>query len=466
MVRQIEIETRDAGSEVQGDVHDGGCGSATADAAGDGREAGTHRLPKLGDVPCLFGTLASQRYHWDDIIRIIAEVEGNIEDYKTLSKSKRRELVNKYPLFVSWYCAVRLELALKTIVVPYFGASAYVGVFEWSPTGGMVHLHYILWKRDAPRFDLRAERLEQNAGQLRRQGVLPKTVQQCQIHDVVDFSTEYIPEWNANCDTDGTQLSSTVAERVNEGEPHTASWSVAEMLALLQEGKADERHEYYKKLVRTEHIHDFHYPDPLGPPNPSQPCARVLKGTNNMIYCAKGYPRDKVRQQCETSIAQDPMRKDLWRCHLCRNDPLMNSHMPVVTFFNQANTDGQPVVTKHQAEMYLCKYCAKKKENYGARSTLYDVLDDMEHKKKAAASKLNAAVSDCSVGATLGSKLHKPFMAEIGDEMCQAEVAHHANKCPEYFCSRPMKQVHIYKKALSISTCAKVPGQRRGWQFR
>ena len=42
-------------------------------------------------------------------------------------------------------------------------------------------------------------------------------------------------------------------------------------------------------------------------------------------------------------------------------------------------------------------------------------------------------------------------MAEFGEEMCQAEVAHHANKCPEYFCSRPVKYVHIYKKALGIS---------------
>ena len=47
--------------------------------------------------------------------------------------------------------------------------------------------------------------------------------------------------------------------------------------------------------------------------------------------------------------------------------------------------------------------------------------------------------------------MHKAFMAEIGEEMCQAEVAHHANKCPEYLCSRPVKHVHIYKKALGIS---------------
>ena len=117
MVKQIEIEPRTKGSQ--------------------------------GDVPCLFGTLTSQRYQWDGIISIIAQVEG-ILDYKKLAKSKRRALVNKYPLFVAFYCSVRLELTLKSIVVPHFNASNYMGVFEWSPTGAMVHLHYILWRPGAP----------------------------------------------------------------------------------------------------------------------------------------------------------------------------------------------------------------------------------------------------------------------------------------------------------------------------
>ena len=116
MVKQIEIEPRTKGSQ--------------------------------GDVPCLFGTLTSQRYQWDGIISIIAQVEG-ILDYKKLAKSKRRALVNKYPLFVAFYCSVRLELTLKSIVVPHFNASNYMGVFEWSPTGAMVHLHYILWRSGA-----------------------------------------------------------------------------------------------------------------------------------------------------------------------------------------------------------------------------------------------------------------------------------------------------------------------------
>ena len=149
MVRQIEIETRSG--QATGAASDASC--------------------SLGDVPCLFGTLTSQRYHWDEIMRIIADIE-HIDDYKDLSKSKRRELVNKYPFFVAWYCAVRLELTLKTIVVPIFGASAYVAVFEWSPTGGMVHLHYVLWKPGAPRFDLRAQRLQEHAENLRKSGLL------------------------------------------------------------------------------------------------------------------------------------------------------------------------------------------------------------------------------------------------------------------------------------------------------
>ena len=287
---------------------------------------------------------------------------------------------------------------------------------------------------------------------MRKAGLLASTVQICKIHDVVDFFTQHVTEWNVNYDDKGEELVNTVAARVNQDAPHTASWTVQEMLGLLAKGKDRERHEYYSKHVLTEHIHDFHYPDPTGPPNPSQPCARLLKGTTNMYYCANGYPRDLVSQPSDQSVAQDPMRKELWRCHLCRNYTLMNSHMPPVSFFAQSNTDAQPVVTKHQAEMYLCKYCSKNKKLSGARQTLYDVLEDMEAKNKAASNKIATAAADSGFEAKLGPKLHKTFMAEIGEEMVQDEVAHHANKCPEYFCSRPVKYVHIYKKALGIST--------------
>ena len=432
MVRQIEIETR--------------------------REGGADGSASLGDVPCLFGTLTSQRYHWDGIISIIAEVEG-ISDYKSLSRGKRRELVNKYPLFVSWYCAVRLELSLKAIVVPLFGASAYVAVFEWSPTGGMVHLHYILWRPGAPRFDLRADELQRRAEALRRAGLVSAGVTNCKIDDIVDFFSQYVSEWNPNKNDKGLEEKSYIAERVNEAKIHTAAVSVEEMLKLLQEDMPEERMDYYKRSVRTENMHDFHYPDPMGPPNPSQPCAKLLKGTLNMYYCANGYPRDMVCEPCDQSISQDAYRPDLWRCNSLRNCPLMNSHMPAVSLGTQSNTDAQAVLTRHQAEMYCCKYCSKHNKRLGTRCALYDILDDMAAKDTHA----HEQFGDQFEQTRLGGKLHKVFMAEIGEEMCQAEVAHHANRCPEYFCSRPTKHVHLYKQAVAIAK-KQNQGEDEDWQ--
>ena len=242
MVRQIEAETRDS------------------------------ETSPLGDIPCFFGTLTSQRYFWDGIMRVIAQIEG-IEEYQSLSKSRRRQLVNKYPLFVAWYCAVRLELSLKQIVVPLHEAHAYVGVYEWSPTGGMVHLHYILWVAGAPRFDVRAQKLAEQKAQLRRAGWVCGKALVCKIDDIVDFFAKYISEWNPNKTASGEDLVSHVAEDVNAAFPHTASLSEDAMLRLLQPENLDELQEYYKRAVRTEHLHDYHYPDPRhrnrqGPTNP------------------------------------------------------------------------------------------------------------------------------------------------------------------------------------------------------
>ena len=410
-------------------------------------------------VPCLFGTLTSQRYHWDEVIRIIAEVEG-IDDHKSLSKGKRRELVNKYPLFVSWYCALRLELTLKTIVVPTFGASAFFAVFEWSPTGAMVHVHYVLWKPGAPRFDLRAEKLQERAKSLRKAGLVATGSVSCKVEDVVDFFSKYVSEWNPNKNDVGEEAEGSIAARINKSDEHTASLSISEMLRLLEVDRSDERHAYYKRAVNLEQMHDFHYPDPNGAPNPSQPCARLLKGTVNMWYCAHGHPKDVVREPSDQSIAQDALRSDLWRCNLCRNCGLMNSHMPAGTIGGQSNSDAQPVCTKHQSEMYCCKYVSKPKRK-NTKTALYEVIEDMERKDTSGKNKYGDDYEESK----LGGKIHRAFMAEVGEEMCQGEVAHHANRCPEYFCSRPEKQVHLYKKMLGLSTSSKVNKRKTEPQY-
>jgi hypothetical protein len=78
---------------------------------------------------------------------------------------------------------------------------------------------------------------------------------------------------------------------------------------------------------------------------------------------------------------------------------------------------------------------------------LYEVLDDMAIKDASAKEK----IGDDYQESKLGSKLHRAFMSEIGEEMNQTEVARHANKAPEYLCSRPEEHVHFYKKAVAMS---------------
>ena len=113
--------------------------------------------------------------------------------------------------------------------------------------------------------------------------------------------------------------------------------------------------------------------------------------------------------------------------------------MPIATAVLGSNTDVTPVVKRK-----------------GQASVLYEVMDDMEKNDANAKEK----IGDAYQKSKLGCKLHKAFMAEVGEQMCQAEIAHYANKSPEYLCSRPEKYVHIYKKALAISLSTQRQRQR------
>ena len=46
--------------------------------------------------------------------------------------------------------------------------------------------------------------------------------------------------------------------------------------------------------------------------------------------------------------------------------------------------------------------------------------------------------------------------------MCQAEVAHHANRCPEYSISRDVRNVHLYTAALGINKVVKAKQKDKG----
>ena len=104
--------------------------------------------------------------------------------------------------------------------------------------------------------------LEQHAENQRKAGVIAQPVHDFKIEDVVDLFSQYVTEWNVNYGDNGE------AERVNQGVPPVASQTNEGMLQLLEDGQEEARHAYYERLVRSEHLHDFHYPEPTGPPNP------------------------------------------------------------------------------------------------------------------------------------------------------------------------------------------------------
>ena len=142
-----------------------------------------------------------------------------------------------------------------------------------------------------------------------------------------------------------------------------------------------------------------------------------------MWYCGNGYPRDLVCQPCATSVAQGALRPDLWRVNLCRNGQVTNPHTPLANAALQSNTDATPAPAKHPADMDCCKYCSKHGKLKGQAAARYEVLDDMESKDANARPHFGKGYE----ATKLGSKLRRACMAEIGEELCQNEVAHHAS---------------------------------------
>ena len=93
------------------------------------------------------------------------------------------------------------------------------------------------------------------------------------------------------------------------------------------------------------------------------------------------------------------------------------------------------------------------------RFALYNIVDNMNLKDQDEWEKQNEYWED----AKFDGQLDKAFMAKISEEMCQAEVAHHANHIPEFFffVSRRVKNIHLYRKLLAL-TCRKKPCEEEG----
>ena len=79
----------------------------------------------------------------------------------------------------------------------------------------------------------------------------------------------------------------------------------------------------------------------------------------------------------------------------------MNTHCPLVALGLQSNSDAQPVLTRHQAEMYCCKYVSKHLKRWNQRGAIYEVLDTMDEKDKCAEAKCCAGFQPSQIGGSM-----------------------------------------------------------------
>ena len=95
-----------------------------------------------------------------------------------------------------------------------------------------MHLHYILWKHAALRFDLRAAQLVRETQRLRIGGLVAAAqVQTMKTDAVMEFFARYVSEWNPNKEDAGEEQEERVAYNANrDTTTHTAAISVEDML--------------------------------------------------------------------------------------------------------------------------------------------------------------------------------------------------------------------------------------------
>ena len=104
----------------------------------------------MGNAPAYFGTFTSARYQWSSLRKLLEiHVKCDVDFVRAAGSTRQR--VNKYHGITAWFCALKLESLLKYCAKETLNLTDYIGIYEWSPTGAMLHLHFAGWRQDASR---------------------------------------------------------------------------------------------------------------------------------------------------------------------------------------------------------------------------------------------------------------------------------------------------------------------------
>ena len=468
--------------------------------------------------PSLFETFTCAVYKWaglhDMIEKLLPQdVVRNRKPLQELTEEEKRQRFFRdavdHPGVVSWYCAIKLEQQVHLAIADInrqlreysfdpeewrpsqldeddkegdWGASPagarastnqakpqadeakplppvvddWYASYEWG-SGGIVHLHVVLWIKGAPRVDVAVKLGSGGDMPLMEPPDESKTIvlEEDVATIMASFFDRLYTEWNARKAPDGSE-----AERLGERErakragtekqtrdPCSTSW---EELRGIFGSSADPnspeqsaaRLDFCAKLAEWCQMHDWHLPHANGPPLPKQSCARCVAGTEGtdaeVAYCGKLFPRP-LRKAGEEAVAEDPHRKKLHRVWLSRNCHFINNFSPLQQVALMANMDCQAVCSKYAVVEYITKYMTKAGKGT-IISQAEQAFDDI----------LAGAIAD---NKGVGSALARFFNTQVAPKaISQLEVHHILWGFPPYLASRAFTRMSLRTELKKLKT--------------
>ena len=320
------------------------------------------KRPIEGRIPCYWATLTTAPFRSSLFPYYITGNHDTEDDVKV-----RRKLAIENPNIVAFFSALQLELVLKYVMQDMLDLDDYYCVYEWG-SGGVLHLHCILWNMDSE--FLEEYDLVKHAASMQKESAKRKFKNKMQ--KIANFFNVHVSEWHLGKHEDGSWKN--LPKEDDSAHPASISKSKLDQLLKMESeypedsdahqmdqiNKKQDRIAYMVKLHEAVQQHNIHKPHSLGPPLPNQKCAKEGKDPlqKKKIYCSKGYPKT-LRSYGLEDIEQDPLRHDLLKLCLERNDKTINNHNPILSYAVLANMDLQAIMTEGALYQYVTKYVTK-----------------------------------------------------------------------------------------------------------
>lgn len=324
-------------------------------------------------TPTIFFTLSAADLHWPDLFRLLAPNTNN----ETLKHMNRTKLMSENPLIVATFFNERVKTFVEDVINVKFKVKDFWYRFEWQHRGSP-HIHGVLWIDGAPNLDS------------------IDNMNEMEIQNVISYFDGLISAWNPNKDLSPSNI-----------HPCQIRLQDIENIVTI-------RIDDYTRLLNKVQRHTV---------CSANYCLRKKKGSQEYV-CRFKFPID---EKAESIISDE---KGIKRFVPKRNDQRLNLHNPFVTSLWRANTDFQPIISKHAVLNYISKYVSKSEPQSNTYKEIFNsMLGD---------------VSDEQLGKGAIKKLLLKSVAER--DYSSQEVVHILMGLPLYHSTRQFINLTLHKE--------------------